>query len=91
MKHPVYIAWVGANVQLLVRTSHVELRSVDPMANPYCYGCSLEVGLHGIENKIKHQLLIAEENTSCHHDCVEERKEAGIIDFITSSHKLESF
>ena len=47
--------------------TRLELRSVDPMANPYiAMAVLLEVGLHGIENKIEAPAPI-EENI-LHHD-----------------------
>ena len=37
-----------------VESTRLELRSVDPMANPYiAMAVLLEVGLHGVENKIE--------------------------------------
>lgn len=57
---PVYIAWAGRNRSPLIRvpasrgmSTRVELRSVDPSANPYLtMAVLLSSGLDGIENKI---------------------------------------
>ncbi|WP_270252961.1 type I glutamate--ammonia ligase [Lactococcus garvieae] len=57
---PVYIAWAGRNRSPLIRvpasrgmSTRVELRSVDPSANPYLtMAVLLASGLDGIENKI---------------------------------------
>ena len=57
---PVYIAWAGSNRSPLIRVpasrgmgTRLELRSVDPMANPYlALAVLLEAGLDGIINKI---------------------------------------
>ena len=82
---PVYIAWAGRNRSPLVRVpasrgmgTRLELRSVDPMANPYiAMAVLLEVGLHGIENKIEAPAPIEE---NIYIMTAEERKEAGITD-----------
>ena len=58
---PVYIAWAGRNRSPLIRVpasrgmgTRLELRSVDPTANPYlALAVLLEAGLDGIENKIE--------------------------------------
>ncbi|EKK21070.1 Glutamine synthetase type I [Fructilactobacillus florum 8D] len=57
---PVYIAWSGANRSPMIRVpiargkgTRLELRSVDPSANPYlAIAAMLEAGLDGIKNKI---------------------------------------
>lgn len=57
---PVYIAWSGTNRSPLVRvpqsrglSTRLELRSVDPTANPYlAIAASLEAGLDGMKNKL---------------------------------------
>ncbi|USS84895.1 type I glutamate--ammonia ligase [Fructilactobacillus ixorae] len=57
---PVYIAWSGANRSPMVRVpiargkgTRLELRSVDPSANPYlAIAAILAAGLDGIKNKI---------------------------------------
>ncbi len=58
---PVYIAWSGANRSPMVRVpiargkgTRLELRSVDPSANPYlAIAAILKAGLDGIKNKIE--------------------------------------
>ncbi|KOR13765.1 glutamine synthetase [Staphylococcus carnosus] len=58
---PCYIAWSGKNRSPLVRvptsrglSTRVEVRSVDPAANPYmALAAILEAGLDGIKNKMK--------------------------------------
>ncbi|MDQ0222801.1 type I glutamate--ammonia ligase [Streptococcus moroccensis] len=82
---PVYIAWAGQNRSPLVRvpasrgvSTRLELRSVDPMANPYlAMAVLLEVGLHGIENKLEAPAPV---ETNIYAMTEEERKEAGITD-----------
>lgn len=57
---PVYVAWSGRNRSPLIRvpesrglSTRLELRSVDPAANPYlAMAVLLEAGLDGIENKM---------------------------------------
>lgn len=57
---PVYIAWSGTNRSPLIRvpqsrglSTRLELRSVDPTANPYlAIGAILEAGLDGVNNKL---------------------------------------
>ena len=82
---PVYIAWAGSNRSPLIRVpasrgmgTRLELRSVDPMANPYvALAVLLEVGLHGIENKIEAPAPIEE---NIYVMTPEERRAAGITD-----------
>lgn len=58
---PVYVAWSGSNRSPLIRvpssrgvSTRLELRSVDPAANPYlAIAAVLEAGLDGIRNEIK--------------------------------------
>ncbi|KRL03240.1 type I glutamate--ammonia ligase [Liquorilactobacillus capillatus] len=58
---PVYIAWSGHNRSPLIRvpiarglSTRLELRSVDPSANPYlAIAAILEAGLDGLRNKIE--------------------------------------
>lgn len=58
---PVYIAWSGRNRSPLIRvpqsrgmSTRVELRSVDPSANPYlAMAVLLKAGLDGIRNEMK--------------------------------------
>ncbi len=57
---PVYVAWSGKNRSPLIRvpqsrglSTRLELRSVDPAANPYlAIAAILEAGLNGIENQV---------------------------------------
>jgi glutamine synthetase len=57
---PVYVAWSGSNRSPLIRvpnsrgvSTRLELRSVDPAANPYlAIAAVLEAGLDGIKNDI---------------------------------------
>ena len=94
---PVYIAWAGRNRSPLVRVpasrgmgTRLELRSVDPMANPYiAMAVLLEVGLNGIENKIEAPAPIEE---NIYIMTAEERKEAGITDLPSnSSQRFEGY
>ena len=88
---PVYIAWAGRNRSPLVRVpasrgmgTRLELRSVDPMANPYvALAVLLEVGLHGIENKIEAPAPIEE---NIYVMTPEERRAAGITDLPSTLH-----
>ena len=88
---PVYIAWAGQNRSPLVRVpasrgmgTRLELRSVDPMANPYiAMAVLLEVGLHGVENKIEAPAPIEE---NIYVMTAEERKEAGSTDLPSTLH-----
>ncbi|VOU83183.1 glutamate-ammonia ligase [Streptococcus pneumoniae] len=88
---PVYIAWAGRNRSPLVRVpasrgmgTRLELRSVDPMANPYiAMAVLLEVGLYGIENKIEAPAPIEE---NIYIMTAEGRKEAGITDLPSTLH-----
>lgn len=58
---PVYVAWSGSNRSPLIRvpnsrglSTRLELRSVDPAANPYlAIATILEAGLDGLNNKIE--------------------------------------
>ena len=64
--------------------TRLELRSVDPMANPYiAMAVLLEVGLHGIENKIEAPAPIEE---NIYIMTREERKEVGITDLPSTLH-----
>lgn len=88
---PVYIAWAGQNRSPLVRVpasrgmgTRLELRSVDPMANPYlALAVLLEVGLHGITHRIAPPAPV-ESNIYAMSD--EERRVAGITDLPTTLH-----
>ena len=64
--------------------TRLEFRSVDPMANPYiAMAVLLEVGLHGVENKIEAPAPIEE---NIYVMTAEERKEAGITDLPSTLH-----
>lgn len=82
---PVYVAWSGSNRSPMVRvpasrgnSTRLELRSVDPTANPYlAFAAILAAGLDGIERKLEpthavdRNIYLMDEN---------ERKRAGITD-----------
>jgi glutamine synthetase, type I len=88
---PVYIAWAGRNRSPLVRVpasrgqgTRLELRSVDPTANPYlALAVLLECGLDGIINKLTPPAPV-ESNIYAMTD--EERKKAGISDLPSTLH-----
>ncbi len=64
--------------------TRLELRSVDPTANPYlAMAVLLEVGLEGIQNKIEAPAPV-ESNIYAMSD--EERREAGITDLPSTLH-----
>ncbi len=87
MKHLFISLGQVANRSPLVRVpasrgmgTRLELRSVDPMANPYvALAVLLEVGLHGIENKIEAPAPIEE---NIYVMTPEERRAAGITDLL---------
>ncbi|MEX2784881.1 type I glutamate--ammonia ligase [Streptococcus sp. H49] len=88
---PVYIAWAGSNRSPLIRvpasrglSTRLELRSVDPTANPYlALAVLLESGLDGIANKIEAPAPI---ETNIYSMTAEERREVGIIDLPSTLH-----
>ncbi|EJN94464.1 type I glutamate--ammonia ligase [Streptococcus ratti] len=88
---PVYIAWAGRNRSPLIRvpasrgvSTRLELRSVDPTANPYlALAVLLESGLDGIENKIEAPAPV---ESNIYVMTVEERKAAGIADLPSTLH-----
>lgn len=88
---PVYIAWAGRNRSPLIRVpasrgmgTRLELRSVDPMANPYlALAVLLEAGLDGIVNKIEAPAPV---ETNIYAMSAEERAAAGIIDLPSTLH-----
>ncbi|OZG39573.1 type I glutamate--ammonia ligase [Streptococcus agalactiae] len=88
---PVYIAWAGRNRSPLIRVpasrgmgTRLELRSVDPTANPYlALSVLLGSGLEGIENKIEAPEPI---ETNIYTMTVEERRQAGIVDLPSTLH-----
>ncbi|MCP9328356.1 type I glutamate--ammonia ligase [Liquorilactobacillus satsumensis] len=88
---PVYVAWSGRNRSPLVRvpiarglSTRLELRSVDPSANPYlAIAAILEAGLDGLRNKIEAPKPI-DRNIYVMDD--EERKANGISDLPSTLH-----
>ncbi|MGX7059374.1 type I glutamate--ammonia ligase [Vagococcus humatus] len=82
---PVYVAWSGQNRSPLIRvpesrglSTRLELRSVDPAANPYlAMAVLLECGLDGIRNQLE---APAEINRNIYVMTDEERQEANITD-----------
>ena len=88
---PVYIAWAGRNRSPLIRVpasrgmgTRLELRSVDPTANPYlAMAVLLEAGLDGIANKIEAPAPV---ETNIYVMSAEERKAAGITDLPSTLH-----
>ena len=88
---PVYIAWAGRNRSPLIRVpasrgmgTRLELRSVDPTANPYlALAVLLEAGLDGIENKIEAPAPV---ESNIYVMTEGERKEAGIRDLPSTLH-----
>lgn len=88
---PVYVAWSGRNRSPLVRipesrgvSTRLELRSVDPSANPYmALAVLIEAGLHGIENKIEPPKAV---DRNIYVMTEEERKEAEIYDLPSTIH-----
>lgn len=88
---PVYIAWAGRNRSPLIRvpasrgmSTRLELRSVDPTANPYlAMTVLLEAGLDGIENQIDAPAPV---ESNIYAMSADERKEAGIKDLPSTLH-----
>ncbi|MDR0299736.1 MAG: type I glutamate--ammonia ligase [Streptococcaceae bacterium] len=88
---PVYVAWAGRNRSPLIRvpatrgmSTRVELRSVDPTANPYLVlSVLLAAGLDGIENRLEAPAAI-EENIYVMSEA--ERKANGITDLPSTLH-----
>ncbi|MGY3765960.1 type I glutamate--ammonia ligase [Vagococcus vulneris] len=88
---PVYVAWSGKNRSPLVRvpssrgmSTRLELRSVDPTANPYlAMAALLKSGLDGIE---KNTTPPAEVNRNIYVMTEEERQEAQITDLPSTLH-----
>lgn len=82
---PVYVAWSGQNRSPLIRipaargnSTRVELRSVDPMANPYLVlAVLLKSGLDGIANK---KMPPAAVNRNIYQMSSRDRDEVGIAD-----------
>lgn len=88
---PVYVAWSAKNRSPLVRiptsrglSTRVELRSVDPSANPYlAMAVLLKAGLEGIKNKLTPPAPV---NRNIYEMTKEERNEAGIISLPDTLH-----
>lgn len=88
---PVYVAWSGHNRSPMVRvpvargaSTRLELRSVDPSANPYmAVAAVLAAGLDGLKNKIEPAQPVDRNIYSMTED---ERKAAGIIDLPSTLH-----
>lgn len=88
---PVYVAWSGHNRSPLIRipiarglSTRVELRSVDPSANPYLAVAGvLAAGLDGIKNKIEPPMPVDRNIYAMNED---ERKENGIEDLPSTLH-----
>lgn len=88
---PVYVAWSGKNRSPLVRvpssrgmSTRLELRSVDPTANPYlAMATLLRAGLDGVERKLTPP---AEVNRNIYVMTEEERREAHITDLPSTLH-----
>lgn len=88
---PVYVAWSGRNRSPLIRipesrglSTRLELRSVDPSANPYlAMAVLLEAGLDGIRRGLTPP---EEVNQNIYHMSSEERREAGIADLPSTLH-----
>lgn len=88
---PVYVAWSGHNRSPLVRvpesrglSTRLELRSVDPAANPYlALAVLLEAGLDGIVNEIDPPEAV---DRNIYAMSENERKAAGIYDLPSTLH-----
>ncbi|MBY0600421.1 type I glutamate--ammonia ligase [Bacillus bingmayongensis] len=82
---PCYVAWSAQNRSPLVRipasrgvSTRVEVRSVDPAANPYLVMATLlAAGLDGIKNKLTPSAAV---DRNIYVMTKEEREEAGIVD-----------
>ncbi|AMV61392.1 Glutamine synthetase type I [Pediococcus damnosus] len=88
---PVYVAWSASNRSPLIRvpssrglSTRLELRSVDPSANPYlAIAAVLEAGLDGIRNKIDPPKSI---DRNIYRMNEKERKNNNIIDLPSTLH-----
>ncbi|WP_034550375.1 type I glutamate--ammonia ligase [Carnobacterium funditum] len=88
---PVYVAWSARNRSPLIRvpssrgmSTRIELRSVDPSANPYlALAVLLKSGLDGIKNEM---VPAAPIDRNIYRMTSEERHEKGIIDLPTTLH-----
>ncbi len=89
---PVYIAWSGRNRSPLIRvpqsrgmSTRVELRSVDPSANPYlAMAVLLKAGLDGVKNKMEAPVPI---NRNIYVMSEKDRYENGIYDLPGTLHE----
>lgn len=88
---PVYVAWAGRNRSPLIRvpasrglSTRVELRAVDPTANPYlALAVLLAAGLDGVEHKLEAPEAI---ESNIYVMTEEERKAHGITDLPSTLH-----
>ncbi len=88
---PVYIAWAGRNRSPLIRvpasrgmSTRVELRAVDPTANPYlALAVLLASGLDGVNNKLEAPEAI---ESNIYVMTEDERREHGITDLPSTLH-----
>ena len=88
---PVYVAWSASNRSPLVRVpgsrgmgTRLELRSVDPSANPYlAIAAVLGAGLSGLKEKIQPAPEVKE---NIYHMSAAERKAKGIVDLPDTLH-----
>lgn len=82
---PVYVAWSGRNRSPLIRvpesrglSTRLEMRSVDPAANPYlALACLIAAGLDGVENELTPTPSV---DRNIYAMTKEERDEANIVD-----------
>ncbi len=88
---PCYVAWSAQNRSPLVRipasrglSTRVEVRSVDPAANPYlALAVLLKAGLDGIKNKLTPPAAV---DRNIYVMTKEEREEVGIVDLPPTLH-----
>lgn len=88
---PVYIAWSGRNRSPLIRvpeskgaSTRLELRSVDPTANPYlALSLLLQAGLDGVKNQLAPPKAI---NRNIYDMTKKERVDNGIYDLPSTLH-----
>ncbi|MGM0216513.1 type I glutamate--ammonia ligase [Enterococcus sp. AZ109] len=89
---PVYVAWSGQNRSPLIRvpesrgvSTRLELRSVDPSANPYlALAVLLKAGLDGIKNELTPPSVV---DRNIYIMSEEERKDANIGDLPPTLHE----
>ncbi|MCP0886784.1 type I glutamate--ammonia ligase [Ligilactobacillus sp. WILCCON 0076] len=88
---PVYVAWSGRNRSPMVRvpiargaSTRLELRSVDPSANPYlAIAAVLAAGLDGLKNKLEPSKPV---DRNIYSMTEEERAAVGIVDLPSTLH-----